>query len=111
MTRPLDPTRAALLRGLVVGDTERLDVALLDAFRRAGLSHLLAVSGHTVAYTDGFRVAPPSLSFSPLGRRKEDQWQPPSGPLRFTSRVRKLTSPDGAPAGHSTRRQTQVRHT
>ncbi|MDQ3662388.1 MAG: ComEC/Rec2 family competence protein [Actinomycetota bacterium] len=53
VTRPLEPTRAALLRGLVVGDTERLDPGLLDAFRRAGLSHLLAVSGSNVAIVVG----------------------------------------------------------
>ncbi len=53
VTRSLHPARAALLRGLVVGDTERLDLALLEAFRRAGLSHLLAVSGSNVAIVVG----------------------------------------------------------
>jgi ComEC/Rec2-related protein len=53
VTRSLHPARAALLRGLVVGDTERLDPALLEAFRTAGLSHLLAVSGSNVAIVVG----------------------------------------------------------
>ena len=63
VTSSLDPTRAALLRGLAVGDTERLDLAILDAFRRAGLSHLLAVSGSNVAIVGG-AVA---LALRPVG--------------------------------------------
>ena len=53
VTRPLGDIRAALLRGLVVGDTESLDPAVLESFRRAGLSHLLAVSGSNVAIVLG----------------------------------------------------------
>jgi len=48
---------------LAVGDTERLDLAILDAFRRAGLSHLLAVSGSNVAIVGG-AVA---LALRPVG--------------------------------------------
>jgi len=63
VTSSLDPTRAALLRGLAVGDTERLDLAILDAFRRAGLSHLLAVSGSNVAIV----VGAVALALRPVG--------------------------------------------
>jgi competence protein ComEC len=44
------PTReAALARGFVLGEDERIDEATTEDFRRAGLSHLLAVSGQNVA--------------------------------------------------------------
>ncbi len=44
------PTReAALARGFVLGEDERIDAATVEDFRRAGLSHLLAVSGQNVA--------------------------------------------------------------
>lgn len=44
------PTReAALARGFVLGEDERIDPATVEDFRRAGLSHLLAVSGQNVA--------------------------------------------------------------
>jgi competence protein ComEC len=44
------PTReAALARGFVLGEDEVLDAGTVEDFRRAGLSHLLAVSGQNVA--------------------------------------------------------------
>ena len=44
------PTREAeLARGFVLGEDERIDPATVENFRRAGLSHLLAVSGQNVA--------------------------------------------------------------
>jgi competence protein ComEC len=44
------PTReAALARGFVLGEDERIDPTTVEDFRRAGLSHLLAVSGQNVA--------------------------------------------------------------
>jgi competence protein ComEC len=44
------PTReAALARGFVLGEDERVDAATVEDFRRSGLSHLLAVSGQNVA--------------------------------------------------------------
>ncbi len=50
-TRVLDPRPAGLLPGLVVGDTRQMDPVLDEDFRRAGLSHLTAVSGANVAIT------------------------------------------------------------
>jgi competence protein ComEC len=41
--------RAALIAGVVLGADEGLSVELQDRFRRAGLYHLLAVSGQNVA--------------------------------------------------------------
>jgi competence protein ComEC len=52
-TGALDPRRAALLRGLSIGDTSALDARTIESFRRAGLSHLLAVSGSNVAIVVG----------------------------------------------------------
>src|SRR5690242_18217941 len=43
------PREAALARGFVLGEDEEIDPATVEDFRRAGLSHLLAVSGQNVA--------------------------------------------------------------
>ncbi|HKB52242.1 MAG TPA: ComEC/Rec2 family competence protein [Solirubrobacterales bacterium] len=40
---------AALARGFVLGEDERIDPQTTEDFRRSGLSHLLAVSGQNVA--------------------------------------------------------------
>lgn len=40
---------AALARGFVLGEDERVDNRTVEDFRRSGLSHLLAVSGQNVA--------------------------------------------------------------
>jgi competence protein ComEC len=42
-----DP-EAALLRGFLLGEDDRIDPATVDDFKRAGLAHLLAVSGDCV---------------------------------------------------------------
>jgi competence protein ComEC len=46
----LSPTERALVAGFLLGDTRELPDAVLDRFRAAGLSHLLAVSGANVAF-------------------------------------------------------------
>lgn len=43
------PERAAVAEALLLARTEGLDPALRDRFARAGLAHLLAISGHHVA--------------------------------------------------------------
>jgi competence protein ComEC len=45
----LDADGAALARGFVLGQDDRIEPAVREQFRRAGLSHLLAVSGQNVA--------------------------------------------------------------
>jgi competence protein ComEC len=52
-TSSVDARRAALLRGLAIGDTGDLDPVTIERFRRAGLSHVLAVSGTNVAIVLG----------------------------------------------------------
>ncbi|MBA2427643.1 MAG: ComEC/Rec2 family competence protein [Actinobacteria bacterium] len=52
-TAALQARRAALLHGLTIGETSGLDPATVETFRRAGLSHLLAVSGTNVAIVLG----------------------------------------------------------
>ena len=47
----------ALLAGLVVGDDGRLSADADDAFRRAGLSHLTAISGSNLAFVVGVVLA------------------------------------------------------
>lgn len=49
----LDQRSAALSLGLVIGDTSGFDPQTEDSFRRAGLSHLVAVSGSNVAIVLG----------------------------------------------------------
>jgi competence protein ComEC len=46
--RGMPPREAALARGFVLGDDEGIDAKTTEDFRRAGLSHLLAVSGQNV---------------------------------------------------------------
>jgi competence protein ComEC len=44
----MPPREAALARGFVLGEDEEIDERTKEEFRRAGLSHLLAVSGQNV---------------------------------------------------------------
>ena len=44
----LQPKDAALLRGMVLGEDERLSDSVRDDFQRSGLAHILAVSGQNV---------------------------------------------------------------
>ena len=46
--RGMQPDDAALVRGLVLGDESRQPARMTEAFRAAGLGHLLAVSGQNV---------------------------------------------------------------
>lgn len=50
----------ALVRGFLVGDVREMDGGTVEAFRAAGLSHLLAVSGANVAFVLG--IAGPVLT-------------------------------------------------
>ncbi len=47
--RGMPAREAELARGFVLGEDERIDAGTVEDFRRAGLSHLLAVSGQNVA--------------------------------------------------------------
>lgn len=49
----LDPRRGSLLAGLTIGDTSGMDPRTEENLRRAGLSHLVAVSGSNVAIVVG----------------------------------------------------------
>jgi competence protein ComEC len=44
----LPPDKAALARGMVLGQDEAIDAVVRDEFRASGLAHLLAVSGQNV---------------------------------------------------------------
>jgi competence protein ComEC len=46
--RGMPAREAALARGFVLGEDERIDPRTVEDFRRSGLSHLLAVSGQNV---------------------------------------------------------------
>ncbi len=63
----LDPPRAALLRGMVLGQDEALSEAERDRFRRSGLAHLLAASGQNVALLAA--LALPLLAAAGVGLR------------------------------------------
>jgi len=45
----LRPREAAVVRGMVLGDSSRIPEDLEEAFRRSGVSHVLAISGQHVA--------------------------------------------------------------
>ncbi|HEX2234657.1 MAG TPA: ComEC/Rec2 family competence protein, partial [Actinomycetota bacterium] len=64
-TAPLEGDRAGLLRGLAIGDTSSLGPHAVETLRRAGLSHLVAVSGSNVAIVVGCLV----WALAPLGLR------------------------------------------
>ncbi|MEX2254815.1 MAG: ComEC/Rec2 family competence protein [Acidimicrobiia bacterium] len=49
-TDVLEPTERALVAGFLLGDTRDLPDPIVERFRDAGLSHLLAVSGANVAF-------------------------------------------------------------
>ncbi|MEU5878496.1 ComEC/Rec2 family competence protein [Spirillospora sp. NPDC047279] len=66
----LPDDQRGVLPGMVVGDTSRLDDALAEDFRTAGLSHLLVVSGANLAIVIGAVLA--ACRFAGLGRR----WSP-----------------------------------
>lgn len=63
----LPSTPRALLAGFILGDTRAIPTGLVDDFRNAGLSHLLAVSGANVAFA--LAIAEPALRRLRLGPR------------------------------------------
>ncbi|NKZ05032.1 ComEC/Rec2 family competence protein [Actinomadura latina] len=62
------PDRRGVLPGMVVGDTSRLDPALAEDFRTAGLTHLLVVSGANLAIVIGAVLG--LCRLAGLGRRR-----------------------------------------
>lgn len=63
----LDPPRAALARGMVLGQDEAIAPEVVKEFRRSGLAHILAVSGQNVMLLTA--LALPLLAFVGAGRR------------------------------------------
>ena len=63
----MEPAQAALLRGMVLGQDERISEAVREDFRASGLAHLLAVSGQNVMLLAA--LALPLLMFAGLGLR------------------------------------------
>lgn len=63
----LPPAERGLLAGFLLGDTRAVPDDVVDDFRAAGLSHLLAVSGANVAFA--LALAGPLLRRLPLGGR------------------------------------------
>jgi competence protein ComEC len=66
-TNLLPPDQRALVAGFLLGDTRDLDPVVLEQFRAAGLSHLLAVSGSNVAFV--LALLGPFLRRSPRALR------------------------------------------
>jgi competence protein ComEC len=62
----LDPPRAALMRGMVLGQDQALSDGVRNDFQRSGLAHLLAASGENVALLVALVV--PLLAWAGLGR-------------------------------------------
>lgn len=55
--RTLSPRRAVLLRGLLLGDRQGLAAGETESYRRAGLAHVLSVSGLHVGFVAGGLMA------------------------------------------------------
>lgn len=66
-TSALAPTDRAVFAGFALGDTRDVPRAIVDEYRAAGLSHLLAVSGANVAFV--LALAGPLLRRCSLGAR------------------------------------------
>lgn len=62
----LSPPRAALMRGMVLGDATTLGTSATNDFRRSGLTHLLAASGANIALLAA--LALPLLAAAGLAR-------------------------------------------
>ncbi len=56
LERGIPPAEAALARGFVLGQDDRISPLTADEFRRSGLSHLLAVSGQNVVLLSALAV-------------------------------------------------------
>ncbi len=63
----LPPAQAALLRGMTLGQDDRLDARTREDFRASSLAHVLAASGQNVALL--LALALPLLAHTGLGRR------------------------------------------
>lgn len=87
LDRRLPAPYAALARGLLLGGTSGMPPELIDAFRRAGLTHVVAVSGYNIALVAAALVPVSRLA----GRRVGGLLWPSLGVLTFTVAV-------GAPA-------------
>lgn len=66
-TDRMPPTQAALVSGFLLGETRSLPSGVVQDFRAAGMSHLLAVSGANVAFVLGL-VGPFLRRFQLTGR-------------------------------------------
>ena len=64
---------AALLRGFLLGEDDHIDPATVDDFKRAGLAHLLAVSGDCVMLLALLGAWLLGIAGTPLRRR---DWSP-----------------------------------
>lgn len=67
--RGMPAREAALARGFVLGEDEVVDPRTVEDFRRAGLAHLLAVSGQNVALLTLLAMPLLALLGMPLGTR------------------------------------------
>ncbi len=69
LARGLPPPRAALLRGMVLGQDEGLSETTRTAFERSGLAHVLAVSGQNVMLLATLVLGIGALTGAPLRSR------------------------------------------
>jgi competence protein ComEC len=69
LARGLPEPRAALLRGMVLGQDERLTDDVRDDFERSGLAHVLAVSGQNVMLLAALVLAAAGVFGLPLRTR------------------------------------------
>ncbi|HEX2435497.1 MAG TPA: ComEC/Rec2 family competence protein [Solirubrobacterales bacterium] len=72
LERGMPESEAALARGFVLGQDDRIDAATVDDFKRSGLAHLLAVSGQNVILLA--LLAMPLLALLDLSLRARLLW-------------------------------------
>jgi competence protein ComEC len=66
LEQTLPEPESALARGILLGQRAAIPAEVMDEFNRAGISHLIAISGQNVVLVAGFIVA---MLASALGRR------------------------------------------
>ncbi len=90
----LSPPRAALARGMVLGQDEAIAPAVRDDFRASGLSHVLAVSGQNVMLLAALALPLLAATGLPAGARIGATVRP-GGRLRAAGGRRSVASAGG----------------
>lgn len=78
--RGMPSPESDFLAGLLIGDQDKTSRTLTDIFRRAGISHIVAISGYNIALVIAALWS--VLRYTPFGRRKS-MWVLVGGTILF----------------------------